>query len=201
MGGRTRVAFHRRFFPDAMTPGRIARRRLAQPHFPVRIEFRRDLRAHPRREPFVEPEIVPPRHRDEIAEPHVGRLVRDHFVDALLGFARRFLRIEQKPRFVVSDPAPILHRATEPARHRDVVELRQRIRLAEVIVEVIENLLRAFECIAPHLRFAFRRDNAMGHVAFLCLDRVQFAGAQDIQITRHRRRGRETNFLSSLRRA
>ena len=127
----------------------------------------------------------------------MGRLVRDHFVDALLGFARRFLRIEQKPRFVVSDPAPILHRATEPARHRDVVELRQRIRLAEVIVEVIENLLRAFEGVAAHLRFAFRRDDAVSDIALLRLDRVQFAGAQHIQIARHRRRRGETNLLAA----
>ena len=43
------------------------------------------FRPHPGSEPFVEPEIVPPRHGHEIAEPLVGDLVRDHFVNALLG--------------------------------------------------------------------------------------------------------------------
>ena len=43
------------------------------------------FRPHPGSEPFVEPEIVPPRHGDEITEPLVGHLVRDHFINALLG--------------------------------------------------------------------------------------------------------------------
>ena len=139
--GRAGVAFHRAFLPDAITPRRIARRVFAQPGFPLRIEFRRALRPHPRREPFVEPEIVPPRHRDEIAEPHVGRLVRDHFVDALLRLGGRFLGIEQEARFVVGDSAPVLHRPAETARDRDVIQLRERVGDAEVVIKILEDLL------------------------------------------------------------
>ena len=46
------------------------------------------FRPHPGSESFVEPEIVPPRHGDEITEPLVGHLVRDHFINALFGCTR-----------------------------------------------------------------------------------------------------------------
>ena len=45
---------------------------------------------HVGRERLVQPQIVPPTHRDEVAEPHVRHLVKDHFgaVEAL-NFCRR----------------------------------------------------------------------------------------------------------------
>src|SRR5450432_4278534 len=43
---------------------------------PVRIDLGQDLVLHPGRERLVEPEVVPPRGRDQIAEPVVRDLVR-----------------------------------------------------------------------------------------------------------------------------
>ena len=79
------IAFHRCFLDDTNSPGRIAWHAFLQPDFPLRIKMSGAFRPHPGSEPFVEPEIVPPCHGDEITEPLVGDLVCDHFVNALLG--------------------------------------------------------------------------------------------------------------------
>src|SRR5207253_5777887 len=60
MGGRARIALHRRFLRDSAAPRRISRYVPCQPDFPLRVEMRGAFAAHPRGEPFVEPEIVPP---------------------------------------------------------------------------------------------------------------------------------------------
>ena len=51
-----------------------------------------------------------------------------------------FLRIEEQRRFVVGDAAPVLHRAAKTAGDRDLIELWQRIRHAEVFIVVLQNL-------------------------------------------------------------
>src|SRR2546422_6427376 len=57
--------------------------RAAQPGVPIRVEALRGLGRHPRGEPLVQPQVVPPRHRDQVAEPLVRDLVRDDAVDLL----------------------------------------------------------------------------------------------------------------------
>jgi len=53
-----------------------------------------------------QPQVVPPRHRDEIAEPLVRRLVRDDARDAdLLGERRDLVVDEQRPSRNVIAPA------------------------------------------------------------------------------------------------
>ena len=127
----------------------------------------------------------------------MGRFVGDYFIDILFGFSRGGRGVEQEPRFVVGDPAPVLHRSAKSARDRDVIELGQRIRHAKVIVVVSENLLRAIKRVAALLRFVLCRNHAVIHVLEPGGKRIQLARAQDVEITRHRRRGRETNFFAA----
>ena len=49
----------------------------SQRRFPLRVQRFLDLAFHPGRETLVEPQIVPPVHGDEIAEPLVRHFVRD----------------------------------------------------------------------------------------------------------------------------
>ena len=53
---------------------------------------------------------------------------------------KKSCRIEEQPRFVVGDAAPVFHRPAESARDGDLIEFRQRIGDAEVIVVVLQNL-------------------------------------------------------------
>src|SRR4051812_3400318 len=94
------------------------------------------LAAHPGSESFIEPEIVPPCHGYKIPEPHVRHLMRQYLVDVLLGLGGRTLRIKKKRRFVISDAAPVLHCPTKTAGNSNLIQLRQWIGHAKIIVVV-----------------------------------------------------------------
>ena len=117
MGGAARILAH----------GGLLGAAAVEPGLPVRMQRLGGLGLHPAREALVEPDVVPPRHGDEIAEPLVRHLVRDDAEDAALRVARARRRIEQQAALEEGDAAPVLHGAAEAARHRDQVELGQRI--------------------------------------------------------------------------
>jgi len=66
-----------------------------QPQFPLRMEVIDGLVLHPGGETLVEPQIIPPRHGDEITEPLVCHLVRDDHGDVLPITFGREARIDQ----------------------------------------------------------------------------------------------------------
>src|SRR3546814_20762432 len=87
--------------------------RSVEQRLPVGVEMVARLGLHPARETFVEPQIVPPRHGDEVAEPLVRDLVRLHGIDRLPCRIAGDLRIVEQDAFEGEDRAPILHRAEE----------------------------------------------------------------------------------------
>ena len=89
-----------------------------QPDPPLGMEALARLGRHPVGERLVEPEVVPPGHGDQVAEPLVRDLVRDHAVDAPAGSrsgVRR--RVDEQRGLGVDDRAPVLHRPAEAAGH------------------------------------------------------------------------------------
>ena len=98
--------------------------------------------AGPLGEGLVEPEVVPPAHRDEVAEPHVGHLVEDHrgaeLVERGVLAAAREVLVAQRHR------AGVLHRAHVVLRHVELVVLAER-------VGVVEGLLEEGEALAGEL--------------------------------------------------
>src|SRR5205823_1993325 len=83
MSGRSSVAFHCCFFGNSDTAGRIPREFLAQPDFPLWIKVCCAFGAHPRGKSFVEPKIIPPSHRYQVAEPLVRHFMCENLVDIL----------------------------------------------------------------------------------------------------------------------
>ena len=67
----------------------------------------------PRRERLVEPQVVPPRHRHVVAEPHVRDLVRGDAHEALLEDRRHLVGTREQELRRVGDEARVLHRAAE----------------------------------------------------------------------------------------
>ena len=116
-----------------------------EPGLPLRIEMLGRLHLHPGGEALVEPEIVPPAHGDEIAEPLVRDLMGEDAEDAAARGVGARRRVEQQPALEEGDGAPVLHGAAEAAGHRDQVELGQRIPDAEIVVEVAQQVDRAVE--------------------------------------------------------
>ena len=90
----------------------------------------------PGRERLLEPQVVPPRHGDQIAEPHVRQLVQDR-VPAVVERRGGHLAAEQV-LIAQRDAADVLHRAAVVLRDEDLVVLPKRIREIEVPLEDLE---------------------------------------------------------------
>jgi hypothetical protein len=81
------------------------------------------LRLHEICERLVEPQVVPPGHGHQIAEPLVGKLVGDvdhHVLPLRRGGSGR---VHQERRLAVGDQAGVLHRPGLEVRNRHVVQL------------------------------------------------------------------------------
>ena len=103
--------------------------------------------AHVVSERFLQPQIVPPLHGDQVAEPHMGHLVEDRVCPCLvlrfgcLGPEDVGLGERHKPG--------ILHRTEVVFRDERLVVLAERVRVGEQVMEVVqpafghlENVLR-----------------------------------------------------------
>ena len=94
-----------------------------RPHIPFREEMIHRLVFDPGGKSFIQPEIVPPRHSDEIPKPHMGDLMRDDDRHSLLRRGRRMRRIDQQGDFSISNRPPVLHRSCGKIRNGDQIEL------------------------------------------------------------------------------
>ena len=99
------------------------------------IDLHHDLVAHPLRERFVEPEIVPPLHGHEISEPHVRQFVgRESRERSALGDAHA-LRVEEKILVGVRDGARVLHRTVDVFGDGEKIEFVERIAPSEIALQ------------------------------------------------------------------
>ena len=133
--------------------GRVVRQQ--EPQVVVHLRERRvhDLRGHEVGEHFLHPHVVEPAHGDQVAEPHVRGLVRDHRGAAEHLVLRRRL-VEQQSRRVVEDLAGVLHAAELERGDRDEVELAERVGDGGVALEKLERARVQVEnrvAVARHL--------------------------------------------------
>ena len=187
MGRPARVLGQSLLFPE----------RFAQPHSPAWVEALGGLARHPRGETLVQPQVVPPGHRDEVAEPLVRDLVRDDAVDALL-LAQRIFRVVQEAAFVVGDRPPVFHRAAYATGKRDLVQLGQRVRLAEVAVVIAHDLLGRLHRVACALALAFHGVDAEPDSIDAVFQEIHLSDEERHQIRRHGHRSGEAHFLPAV---
>ena len=92
------------------------------------------------RKGLVEPQVVPPAHRDEVAEPHVREFVQDRlgatFVGSVSHLGAEDVVLEDR------DGAGVLHRPGVELGNEDLVVLLERVLVVEQLLEVVETLLR-----------------------------------------------------------
>ena len=111
------------------------------PALPLGAEGVGGLQLHERGEGLVEPDAVPPLHRHEVAEPHVGDLVGDDVDDALQLGLGGVLGVDEEERLAEGDAAEVLHGAEGEVGDGDEVELVARVGDAEVVGEVAQGEL------------------------------------------------------------
>ena len=98
-------------------------------HPPILEACRLDLGEHRHKgcEALVQPEVIPPAHRDQVAEPHVGHLV-ENGVRAILADRLRHLGAKQH-RLVEGDAADVFHGAGAELRDEELIVFLERIRV------------------------------------------------------------------------
>ena len=160
---------------------------------PFGIEVVGGLRRHPRREPLVQPQVVPPRHGNEVAEPLVRHFVSDDIEDVLLLALCRELGILQQDALEVENCAPIFHRTEELRRSRssDHVELGKRIRRSKIVVVMRKDAFRARQRIVSLIDHALACDNTDLDVPRHDCLALDIAQAKEKQIARHLGGGRK----------
>ena len=161
--------------PEGSRPGRlvhaVGRRLVAEverlPRVGIGLEVRQRLRGHERGEALLEPEVVEPAHRHQVAEPLVRRLVQDGGEPAeparqggALAKDEAVLRVE--------DGAGVLHAAERERRREDEVELAERVRSPEPALHPAEGAMverqQGVEIGFGRARAAdVRRDRAAAH--------------------------------------
>ena len=90
-------------------------------------------------ERLVEPQVVPPPHGDQVAEPHVRHLVQHRLGAPLVGRAGDLAA--EDVVLQEGHGAGVLHRAGVELGHEQLVVLAERVRHAEVVVVEAEALL------------------------------------------------------------
>ena len=98
-------------------------------------------------EGLVEPQVVPPAHGDEVAEPHVRHLVQDR-VGAGVAHVVGDLAAEDEVVLVEGHAAGVLHGAGVELSDADLVVLRERVGATELALEELEALLGELEDLA-----------------------------------------------------
>ena len=159
----------------------------------------RDERAvgHVLGERLVEPQVVPPLHRHEVAEPHVRHLVADRVgARQVLGAARG----AGEDELVAERHAPrVLHRARVELGNEHLVVLAERVSDAEQLVVVVERLARHGEhLVGLRLEPVAQRGARVqreGNAVVLSRDGGEGAGADGDEIRRERFRRRSAPEL------
>ena len=146
----------------------------------------RDQRPHPRGEGLVEPQVIPPGHRDVVAEPHVRDLVRGDADEELFKTRRQFVGSrEQRPRRVRDEPR-ILHCSTERGFWvGNEIELWKRVRKAEVLLGGRKNCTGVCGGVGSFRTTALGREDRNGrglHPRLAPIDRVEIADRKGNQI-------------------
>ena len=106
-----------------------------QIHPPLRLPRRQRLVGGPGGEALVQPDVVPPLHRHQVAEPLVGDLVGDDRGHRLERVHRRRRLVGQQQPLAEGDGAGVLHRPGGEVGDADDVELAEGVGDAEVVVE------------------------------------------------------------------
>ena len=156
---------------------------------PLGVEVVLATQRHERREGLVQPHAVPPAHRDEVPEPHVGELVLDDLGDAAHLGPRRVGGVGEELGLAEGDAAEVLHRARREVRDRDEVELVAGIREREVLAVVAQRVRRDLDRERREVALARRGDDAQGDAVDVDgIGRHQGADDEGDEVGRHRDR-------------
>mmetsp|Transcript_80368 Transcript_80368/g.120782 ORF Transcript_80368/g.120782 Transcript_80368/m.120782 type:complete len:385 (+) Transcript_80368:1497-2651(+) len=140
----------------------------------------------PTRKTFVQPQVVPPLHGDEISKPLMRQLVTYNGAHAL------FLRIgggdgiDQQIDVAIRYQTPVFHGAHGKFRNRHHIKFRQGVRNPKEIVVGIQSLDGTIQSVVTRVRSSSRRvDFDQDAIFGLRLHEIEFSDAKGDQIRGH----------------
>ena len=155
--------------------------------FDVRSALRASLVAETGGEGLVEPQVVPPLHGDQVAEPHVAQLVLDHHAEeSQLG--DRHVLFRAHDLIGVSDAANVFHSTIFIVRAHDVINLGEGVSCAEVLLVEIEGGLgdAKQKFVAQELHKGLSDEDPLGHVhGVVVLEHLIGTSTDGIQVSRN----------------
>ena len=165
----------------------------------IREHLVRGLGRHPAGKRLVQPDVVPPPRRHQIAEPLMRQLVRMNAGKAsTLGDSR--LLAQQQETLPIRDRTHVFHGAGGKIGNRDQIDFRIRHRIVEVALQrrdqpgsIGQRIVHA-RSLAPR-RHSAQRQRGLAHVIRRYrrpLDHVQRADGKGDEVGRQRRRLCET---------
>ena len=157
---------------------------------PLRFPGLDRLGLHPGGEALVQPDVVPPLHRDQIAEPLVGDLVRQDLGDVGAGCDRGF-GVGEQQRLAIENRRGVLHRARREVGHSDDVELLEGIFLGVVAVVVLDDLFGGLERESGQPLLVRGRADADRNVVGRPFVALEVTDGEGDEIRGHLRRSRE----------
>ena len=165
------------------------------PERPLGGELGHGVRLHQRGEGLVEPNVVPPDHGHQIAEPLVRQLVRHDAIHALARVDRAVLRIDQQRGVAEEDRAGVLHTAGLELRYGDEVELRVGIGHAEPLLIPGHGVYGRLQREAAEGPLPHAGEDAHRHVADEALEHIEAADRQGDEVGGERERHRKVPGL------
>ncbi len=148
-----------------------------RPHLPFRVQVVNRQPTGPRGKALVQPQLVPPVHGDEIAEPLVGQLVGDDISNPVAVPSLGKLLVEQNGRHPVRDKAPVLHGTVGELVDGQDIALGERVVDLKLLREVVDDLGRVFQRPPTLLLQSARRVHTDGHLLAVIL-----AGGRSLDI-------------------
>ena len=111
-----------------------------RPHLPVRVHVVNSIPTGPGSETLVQPELIPPVHGDQVAEPLVSKFVRDNVGNVVLEARRSSGFIVEDTSGSVSDETPVLHGSVCEFVNSEQVGLGERVLNLENVGEEVNDL-------------------------------------------------------------
>ena len=156
------------------------------PNFEIRVAHVRRVVLHEGGEALVEPQVRPPLHGDEVAEPLVRHLVAHHDRHPLLLRLRRLLLVDQQRRLPVRDQPPVLHGRAREVGDGDQVQLVHRVRAVEEVGEVLHRFDGHFQRVLSLVGLSRRRVHFdVDAVVGLALNVVELSHYEGQQVGGH----------------
>ena len=160
---------------------------IVQRIIPFRLPLRDRLAFHPRGKAFIEPNVVPPLHGNQIAKPLVRHFVRNYAGNFFLQSNRSLFFVDQQNHFPERNASGIFHRACGKIRQANQVQLSIGILDPEIFVVVVENVSGRLQRKPAHLFLPWSAVHADGNAIGLTLDVLEVADHQRREIRRHLR--------------